>query len=180
MPDWLAQLFFESSLVHPVLDFDLYLHAIATLRPSHVSSFPYWMVDYCRGPFANRPHSPGTSTSSSPNVHVIMSRTHGSLGCSPSAIPAPLSIRSRPNRSCEETSPLLPSPVTASRSHHRRLVSHFSLKDIRYYLSAALGIAMVFSVVVSVWPHQQQIVKILFELVDLISQWVGRLLRIPA
>ncbi|KAJ2083671.1 hypothetical protein H4R24_000629 [Coemansia sp. RSA 988] len=180
MPDWLAQLFFESSLIHPVLDFDLYLHSIATVRASHVSSLPYWMVDYCRGPFANRPHSPGSSTSSSPNAHVIMSRTHGSLGRSPAGIPAPLSIRSRLNHSCDEVSPLLPSPVTASRSHHRQLQYRFSSKDIRYYLTAALGIAMVFSIAVSVWPHRLQIVEILFELVDLISQWVGRLLRQPA
>ncbi|KAJ2610670.1 hypothetical protein H4S08_003507 [Coemansia sp. RSA 1365] len=179
MPDWLAQLVFESSLVHPVLDFNLYLHSIATLRASHVSTLPYWMVDYCRGPFGNRPHSSSSSASSSPNAHGIIPRTYGSLGRLPSGIPPPLSIRSRPNRSCE-TSPLLPSPVTASRSHHRRLNSRFSLKDLRYYLSAVLGIAVVFSIAVSVWPHRQQIVKIMFELIDLISQWIGRLLRLPA
>ncbi|PIA15904.1 hypothetical protein COEREDRAFT_81626 [Coemansia reversa NRRL 1564] len=179
MPDWLAQLVFESTLVHPVLDFDLYLHSIATLRASHVSSLPYWMVDYCRGPFGNRPHSLSSSASSSPNTHEIIPRTNGSLGRSSSGIPPPLSIRPRPNCSCE-TSPLLPSPVTASRSHQRRLDSRFLLKEVRYYLSAVLGIAVVFSITVSVWPHRQQIVKILFELIDLISQWIGRLLRLPA
>ncbi|KAJ2750630.1 vacuolar transporter chaperone [Coemansia pectinata] len=33
-PDWLAELFFDSALVRPILDFDLYLHGIATLSPT--------------------------------------------------------------------------------------------------------------------------------------------------
>ncbi|KAJ1847952.1 hypothetical protein LPJ70_001270, partial [Coemansia sp. RSA 2708] len=52
MPGWLAHLFFDSALVHPVLDFDLYLHAVATLRPGLVATLPYWMVDAHRAPFA--------------------------------------------------------------------------------------------------------------------------------
>ncbi|KAJ2892634.1 hypothetical protein GGI21_005566, partial [Coemansia aciculifera] len=44
-PEWLADLFFESGLVRPILDFDLYLHGIALLCPALVGDFPYWMVD---------------------------------------------------------------------------------------------------------------------------------------
>ncbi|KAJ2765157.1 hypothetical protein IWQ56_004212, partial [Coemansia nantahalensis] len=58
MPGWLAQMFFEGALVHPVLDFDIYLHAIATLCPQRASGLPYWLVDCSQSPFDTPPASP--------------------------------------------------------------------------------------------------------------------------
>ncbi|KAJ2373655.1 hypothetical protein GGI05_007431, partial [Coemansia sp. RSA 2603] len=52
MPDWLARLFFESKLVHAVLDFDIYIHGIASLNANKVSEVPYWVVDCSRKSYA--------------------------------------------------------------------------------------------------------------------------------
>ncbi|KAJ1813907.1 hypothetical protein LPJ75_002990, partial [Coemansia sp. RSA 2598] len=43
MPSWLAHLFFDSGLVHPVLDFDMYLHAAADGCTRQLKELPYWL-----------------------------------------------------------------------------------------------------------------------------------------
>ncbi|KAJ2020475.1 hypothetical protein IWW57_005003, partial [Coemansia sp. S610] len=64
-PDWLARLFFDSALVRPILDFDLYLHGIATLRPDSATDFPYWLVDcsWKHLETAQPPHCPSRAES---------------------------------------------------------------------------------------------------------------------
>ncbi|KAJ2635656.1 hypothetical protein GGF40_003472 [Coemansia sp. RSA 1286] len=51
MPSWLAHLFFDSALVHPVLDFDVYLHGAAESCAHRVEELPYWIVDSQRKSF---------------------------------------------------------------------------------------------------------------------------------
>ncbi|KAJ2784686.1 hypothetical protein H4R18_000977 [Coemansia javaensis] len=175
MPGWLAQLFFESALVHPVLDFDLYSHAIAVLCPERAGELPYWVVDCCRGPFAGAPGSPATpACPQSPARASEASMTH-------SRVDVPLVSATTPPGAADfpsETARLLPGPAAAAAAHAHHWARP-APNGLRRRLSAALAAAMVASVVLSVWPHRQQIARIVTELADLFAQWVGRLPRNP-
>ncbi|KAJ2819619.1 vacuolar transporter chaperone, partial [Coemansia erecta] len=170
MPDWLAHLFFESALVHPVLDFDLYLHAVATLRTQHVADLPYWMADCYRGPFGSPSRGHDSSPCSSPSTRVSALRSHRSPSHSPIDIPATLAT-DRPLSHVSETTHLLPSPVSVARSHRLDHAGHLRSHGLRYYLTFVLAAATVFSIAISVWPHHRQIAHIVVELIDLIAQW---------
>ncbi|KAJ1793510.1 vacuolar transporter chaperone [Coemansia sp. RSA 2167] len=174
MPDWLAQLFFESAHIHPVLDFDLYLHAVATLRTRHVTGLPYWMADCYRGPFARSESNPlDLSPRSDPSTRVSPACCHHSPEHSPIDIPHVLPARSLSHAA--ESTHLLPSPV--SRSRQFSPVPHLSSLTPRYCMTLVLAVAMGFSIAISIWPHHHQITQIIVELVDLIVQWVGQLLQ---
>ncbi|KAJ2124577.1 vacuolar transporter chaperone, partial [Coemansia sp. RSA 788] len=174
MPDWLAQLFFESAHIHPVLDFDLYLHAVATLRTRHVTGLPYWMADCYRGPFAHSESNPlDLSPRSDPSTRVSPACCHHSPEHSPIDIPHVLPARSLSHAA--ESTHLLPSPV--SRSRQFSPVPHLSSLTPRYCMTLVLAVAMGFSIAISIWPHHHQITQIIVELVDLIVQWVGQLLQ---
>ncbi|KAJ1873335.1 vacuolar transporter chaperone [Coemansia sp. RSA 990] len=165
MPDWLAHLFFDTRSVHPVLDFDLYVHAIATLRMDRVSDIPYWVVDCCRYPFA----LPDSSPCSSPTTHVSRISTIRSAAHSPIDIPAsPAAVQL-----AGESTPLLPISVSRSISATTQ-----QPQNIRYHLSAILATATVLSLVVCVWPHHEQIARIVVEIINLIAEWVGRMLQL--
>ncbi|KAJ2540370.1 hypothetical protein GGF49_004513 [Coemansia sp. RSA 1853] len=174
MPGWLAQLFFESAHVHPVLDFDLYLHAVATLRTRHVTGLPYWMADCYRGPFARSENNAlDLSPLSEPSTRVSPACCHHSPEHSPIDIPHALPARSLSHAA--ESTQLLPSPV--SRSRQVSPVPRLSSLTPRYCMTLVLAVAMGFSIAISVWPHHLQIAQIIVELVDLIAQWVGQLLQ---
>ncbi|KAJ2159707.1 vacuolar transporter chaperone [Coemansia sp. RSA 552] len=184
MPPWLADLFFESSLVHPVLDFDPYVHAIAVLRPDLATAVPYWMVDCCRAPFAGPLHATPTSSPSTcaSGLHPPASAADHAIEI-PAALPSALDIPDMlsPEHTCSwpsESTRLLPSPVSASRSPLSSPRSGSAL-SIRRYLTIALAIATALSIAISIWPHRQQVCQIVIELMDLISQWIGRLVRLP-
>ncbi|KAJ1949461.1 hypothetical protein EC988_004760, partial [Linderina pennispora] len=71
LPAWLGQMFFESSLVRPVLDFDLYLHGIALLRGDLVDDLPYWLVDYHRDLLHPKSTVPSLRTTSSQSTKSV-------------------------------------------------------------------------------------------------------------
>ncbi|KAJ1890481.1 vacuolar transporter chaperone [Kickxella alabastrina] len=154
MPDWLAHLFFDSSLVHPVLDFDMYVHGIATLCADRTDYLPYWMVDYCCKAYVCR-------MSAQPLHPVQTHHTETEY------------LRDIESQYPTETTLLIPSlaPPTAR-------CQGCTGSPLRYYLTVALLSATVFSVALSIWPYHSQIVVILEELADLIAQWVSRLLNI--
>ncbi|KAJ2455842.1 Phosphate metabolism transcription protein [Coemansia sp. RSA 2336] len=161
MPGWLAHLFFDTTSVHPVLDFDLYVHAIATLRMDRVAEIPYWVVDCCRYPFALSDSSP----CSSPTTRVSQ------ISASRAAAHSPIDIPASPATAqlAGESTPLLPISISATTQHPQ---------NFRYHLSALLATATVLSLVVCVWPHHQQIARIVVEIINLIAEWVGRILQL--
>ncbi|KAJ2848542.1 hypothetical protein IWW36_003240 [Coemansia brasiliensis] len=164
MPDWLAHLFFDTTSVHPVLDFDLYVHTIATLRMKHVTDIPYWMVDFCRFPFALSDSSP----CSSPTTRVSQVSNGRSAAHSPIDIPASQALQP-----ANESMPLLPISISRSIS-----ATPQQPESIRYHLSAVLAAATVLSFVVCIWPHHEQIARIVVEIINLIAEWVGRMLQL--
>ncbi|KAJ2058133.1 vacuolar transporter chaperone, partial [Coemansia sp. S146] len=97
-PDWLTELFFDSTLVRPILDFDLYLHGIATLCSASVNDFPYWMVD-CSQKHLDTTQQPYCSS------------THGSLDP-----PVDTVVDITADHSCETTR-LIPMPASPSQFH---------------------------------------------------------------
>ncbi|KAJ1731157.1 hypothetical protein LPJ61_002674 [Coemansia biformis] len=183
MPDWIAHLFFESALVHPVLDFDLYLHAIATLCPLRAASLPYWLVDCSRGPFSAPPGtptaaavaSPDACSSPDPHAPALRSSTPSySLVDIPQRAAAAATAPASPPLS--ETTQLLPGSAALLSPRHPAPL-HPTLRELRRTLAAALATAVVVSVVLTVWPCHQQVARIVVELADLLAQWVDRLLR---
>ncbi|KAJ2685301.1 Phosphate metabolism transcription protein, partial [Coemansia spiralis] len=168
MPGWLAQVFFESALVHPVLDFDLYLHAIATFCPQHATGLPYWLVDCCRLPFATPPGSPVTAIAS-------LCPSPAAVTCSPTPNYSMVDIPLRPSAASAPPSP----PTEASQllpAHHASAPGP-SPGELRRTLSAALAAAVIVSVALTVWPCHQDVARIVVEMADLLAQWVGRLLQ---
>ncbi|KAJ1904326.1 vacuolar transporter chaperone [Coemansia sp. IMI 209127] len=155
MPSWLSQLFFDTTVVRPVLDFDVYIHGIATLRTRSVNDLPYWLVDYSRGSLGN------------PSDHSMIDMS------------ATLSPEQQPALICPcESTHLLHSQ--SSPGQRERTVSFNSYTDssncARSYISIALLIAVILSAAFTIWPHQNRVIKILFELSDLVAQWIARLL----
>ncbi|KAJ2090005.1 hypothetical protein EV179_000801 [Coemansia sp. RSA 487] len=155
MPSWLSQLFFDSTLVRPVLDFDVYIHGIATLCTRSVNDLPYWLVDYSRGSLGN------------PSDYSMIDMS------------ATLSPEQQPAMLCPcETTHLLHGQ--SSPGHRDRTASFNSYVDnshrTRSFISIALLVAVILSAAFTIWPHHSQVMKILFELGDLVAQWIARLL----
>ncbi|KAJ1814423.1 hypothetical protein LPJ60_006041, partial [Coemansia sp. RSA 2675] len=162
-PDWLARLFFDSALVRPILDFDLYLHGIATLRPDPATDFPYWLVDCSRKHLetAQPPHCPSRAESMDLAAESVVD------------IPADYS---------SETTHLLhisASPSQLRRDGLRPRTRSSSSRRYRSMLAMLLLATVVVSTVFSAWPYRERLIRVLLELVDLISQWVGRLIHLP-
>ncbi|KAJ1990339.1 hypothetical protein GGI25_005312 [Coemansia spiralis] len=158
MPEWLSQLFFDCALVHPVLDFDVYIHSIAALRMRKVEILPYWMVDYSRGNLCN------------PSDHSFIDM---------SATLQPELQQTTPSCPCESTH-LLHNP--ASSGYRSRDINYRGrsncISSIRTSASVILMIAVIVSVVLSIWPYHQQIANLLVEFSDLVAQWIARLLHL--
>ncbi|KAJ1957421.1 Phosphate metabolism transcription protein [Dipsacomyces acuminosporus] len=163
LPDWLHHLFFESSLVHPVLDFDLYSHGIALMHQDKVESLPYWLVDYYRD--VPCPLTPSPTA-----------RSQSSRSLQPS-VEGPLDGHSgNAQDTYTESTPLLPAPVSARSGSTPPLGRHTLAKRIRYALGIALLAAMALSIAIATWPYHEQLLQFLAELADVIAQWVFRLL----
>ncbi|KAJ2052081.1 vacuolar transporter chaperone, partial [Coemansia sp. S2] len=153
-PDWLAELFFDSGLVRPILDFDLYLHGIATLRPASVNDLPYWMVDCNRKNLhtAQQPYCSSTHDSLNPPVNAVID------------IPA--------DHACENTR-LLPMSTSPSQFYSGGIRPHMRAATSRQRSTLAMLLlaAVIVSTVLSTWPYRERVVQVLLELIDLISQW---------
>ncbi|KAJ2515755.1 hypothetical protein H4217_004987 [Coemansia sp. RSA 1939] len=155
MPAWLSQLFFDSTMARPVLDFDAYIHGIATLRTRSVSDLPYWMVDYSRGSLGN------------PSDHSIVDMS------------ATLSPEQQPAMPCAcETTHLLHRQSTSARRERTMSYSRQANNSnrMRSCMSITLLIAVTLSIPFAIWPHHKQVINILFEVSDLVAQWIARLL----
>ncbi|KAJ2854306.1 hypothetical protein J3B02_002744 [Coemansia erecta] len=148
MPSWLAHLFLDSGLVHPVLDFDMYLHATADGCAHRLEELPYWLVDSQRKSFLYSRQQQQLGQSRHVEIPVDL--------CSPT-----------------ETTLLLPrSPTLAVRTRIHRHSHGYSL---RYCLTVALFVATVLSIASTVWPSHDHILGFVVEFVDLLLQWLSRL-----
>ncbi|ORX68721.1 hypothetical protein DL89DRAFT_182827 [Linderina pennispora] len=155
LPAWLGQMFFESSLVRPVLDFDLYLHGIALLRGDLVDDLPYWLVDYHRDLLHPKSTVPSLRTTSSQSTKSVT-----------------IDVPQLPT----ETTELLGGPRRNLSPCQRLSLAH----SLRYYLGIALLAATLISVAMALWPYHRQLVGIMAELADLLAQWIARMFQLDA
>ncbi|KAI8322196.1 hypothetical protein GQ54DRAFT_297527 [Martensiomyces pterosporus] len=174
LPEWLAHLFFESTLVHPVLDFDLYSHGIALLKGDAVEDLPYWLVDYHRNLFQPPLSAAAANTASSqvpsPTAHSTSSQ---SLQIAAEGLQSP--HPDPQDYPCESTR-LLPLPVSSAHSRTAAASRYSVAKRARYYLCISLLAAMALGIALAIWPYHERLMEFLAELADLIAQWVARML----